>query len=153
MSQSKGTGSWRVSALQGHGDPGGLGTVPTAAWSIPCWFPTTGRAASSGISSASSTINLRETPSDFTYTKKRLFYISSLSLGLRIKFLQKLRPGFAPQTPSPSRMLQGCSSAGTAGSTWKLSLLRPGECFPGVTGAIRAFEGNFLCDTWLRNKV
>lgn len=131
----------------------GLAQSPQQPGASLVGFPTTGRAASSGISSASSTTNLRETPSDFTYTKKWLFYISSLSLGLRIKFLQKLRPGFAPQTPSPSRMLQGCSSAGTAGSAWKLSLLRPGECFPGVTSAIRAFEGNFLCDTWLRNKV
>lgn len=103
-------------------------------------LPATGRAVSSGISSASGTTILRETSSDFISIKKWLFNISSLSLALRLKkFLHKLRPGFAT-----SWMQQGCSSAGTAGSTWKLSLPRPGECFPGGTGAIRAFEGNFL---------
>lgn len=39
MSQPRDIGSWGVSALQGHSDPRGLGMVPTAAWSIPCWSP------------------------------------------------------------------------------------------------------------------
>lgn len=51
-------------------------------------LPATDRAASSRTSTALGTTILRETPSDFTSIKKRLFNISSLSLGLRLKFLR-----------------------------------------------------------------
>lgn len=153
MSQSKGTGSWRVSALQGHGDPGGLGTVPTAAWSIPCWSPYHWQGCQLRDFLCFEYNQPERNPIRFHLHQKVAFLHFISEFGSENKVSSKLRPGFAPQTPSPSRMLQGCSSAGTAGSAWKLSLLRSGECFPGVTGAIRAFEGNFLCDTWLRNKV
>lgn len=85
----------------------GLAQSPQQPRASLVGLPTTGRAASSGISSASSTTNLRETPSDFTYTKKWLFYISSLSLGLRIKFLQNSDLVLLHKLPVPA----GCCRA------------------------------------------
>lgn len=148
MSQPREIGSWGVSALQGHSDPRWLGMVPTAAWSILCWSPCHRQGCQFRDFLCFKHHHPERKLIRFHFHQKLLFNISSVSLGLKLKFLQKLRPVF-----SPSWMLQGCSSADTAGSTWKLSLLRPGKCFPGVTGAIRAFEGNVLCGNWLRNKV
>lgn len=51
------------------------------------------------------------------------------------------------------RRRRAASSAGTMGNAQKFSLLRSGEYFPGVTDAVRAFQGNFLCGTWLRNEL
>lgn len=86
--------------------------VLTAVWSILCWSPCRWQGCQLRNFYCFGYRHPKRNPIRFHFHQKRLFNISSLSLGLRRKFHQKLRPGFAP-----SWILQGCSSAGTAGST------------------------------------
>ena len=157
----KGSGHSRgvlVHALQGCGavTHGGLSWTPWQRGASLVGLPALSGAASSGIPSAPGAAIPRQTPSDFASTRMWLFDISSLCSGPRPKFLRELRPGCAPQVPQPSPQAlptpRGCQLCQHSGQRSETFPAKSGRAFPGVTGAVGAFQGNSLCGTWPRKE-